>query len=101
MMTMAIQAARWRLICENSFDCSSGNRNESQMMNGKMKSHKNQNEQECASETDHCSEFTTAVVKVNKMTTALHKQSANQSGASRQIIPRSVEAAFNDFRIAC
>ena len=94
---MAIQAARWRLICGNSFGCSNGNRSESQMMIGKKKIHKNQNEQVCASENDHCSEFTTAVVNVNKMTTAPHKQSATQSGASRQIIRRSVGEAFTGF----
>jgi hypothetical protein len=37
------------------------------------------------------------VVNVNKMTTAPHKQSATQSGASRQIIRRSVGEAFTGF----
>lgn len=98
MMTMDKHAARWMPICGNSFGCSSGNRNESQMMIGKKKIHKNQNEQVCASETDHRSEFTTAVMNVNKMTKALHKHSAIQSGTNREIIRRSVEEAFNGFQ---
>ena len=67
------------------------------MIMGKKKTHKNQNEQICSSETDHCSEFTTAAVKVNKMTTAHHKHSATQSGASRQIIRRYDDEAFTGF----
>ncbi len=64
------------------------------MIIGKKKTHKNQNEQVCSNETDHGSEFTTAAVKVNKMTTALHKHSATQSGANRQIIRRYVKESF-------
>ena len=86
-------------ICGSSLGCSSGNRNESQMISGKKKIHKNQNEHVCASEADHASEFTTAAVKVNKTTSALHKHRAIQSGASRQSLRRFVEEAFNDFRI--
>lgn len=69
------------------------------MMTGKKKIHKNQNEHVCPSETNHGSEFTTAAVKVNKITSALHKHSATQSGASRQVICRSVEEALNGFSI--
>ncbi len=67
------------------------------MIIGKKKIHKNQKEQICPSEADHGSELTTAAVKVNKMTTAHHKHSATQSGASRQIIRRQGEEAFIGF----
>ena len=97
MMTINMQATRWRPTCKNGFGRSSGYRRESQIIIGKKNIHRNQNEQACASETDHRSEFKTAGVKVNKMTNPLHKHRATQSGTSRQIIPRSVEEGFNGF----
>jgi len=81
-------------IWRSSFGCASGNRNESDMMIGKKKIQSNQNEQVCASEADHGSEFTTVAVKVNKTTTALHKHRPTQRGANRQIIRRFVEKVF-------
>lgn len=85
-MIINMQATRWRPTCKNGFGRSSGYRKESQIIIGKKNIHSNQNEQACASETDHRSEFKTAGVKVNKMTNPLHKHRANQSGASLSLV---------------
>ena len=55
----------------------------------------------CASETDHGSEFTTAAVKLNKMTKPFHKHRANQSGVSLKFVTLSMAEAVNGFRITC
>ena|ERR1035438_2346450 len=101
MMTTNAQATRCKPACKKTFGRSSGNRKESQTISGKKKNHSSQNEQVCASETDHGSEFTTAAVKLNKMTKPLHKHRANQSGVSLNFVTLSMAEAVNGFRITC
>jgi hypothetical protein len=101
MMTTNVQATKWKLACKKIFGRSKGNRNESQTIGGKKKSHNSQNEQVCVNETDHGSEFTRAAVKLNRMTKLPHKHRANQSGASLDFVTVSMVGAFNDLSITC
>ena len=100
-MTTNAQATRWKPACKKILGRSSGNRKESQTIGGKKKSHCSQNEQVCTSETDHGSEFTRGPVKLNKMTTAPHKQIPNQSGVSLDFVTLSMAGTVNGLRITC
>ena len=87
-------------ICKNTFGCSSGNRSESHITNGRKNNQSSQNEQARLSELDHDSEFTTAAWTANKPTSPTHKPRLIQSGISLFRRRLSMEAAFKLFSIA-
>ena len=100
MIITNMQATRWRPACKNNFGRPSGYRNESQIIIGKKNIHRNQKAQACASETGHRSASKTAGVKVNRITSPLHKPRATQSGASLSLFHLSFEDVVNDCGIA-
>jgi hypothetical protein len=101
MMTINVQATKWKPACKKIFGRSRENRNESQTIGGKKKSHNSQNVLVCSNETDHGSEFTRVPVRLNKMTKPPHKHRANQSGANLDFVTLSMVGAFNDLSITC